>query len=233
MFITDNFIEDAKVKAVKGDISIAINAIQSALEAIKEPLKNKRDAYNAELLKYSVPNMYTPEFIEEKKKELGANFDKDMTTIYDDLINECSSYIEKFAKETVITTEDKEASNRNLIKLNSIMNNLAIEDIKRIFEESKEKDLSVIQTLYYHIKGTEQMLAIEMEKYIEEFTGERKRQELEGIFNTIKGMNIFLNIASICQMDKVYKYEGGSLNTGINKIIDSYIEKLDQLKGRC
>ena len=233
MFITDNFIEDAKVKAIKGDISIAVNAIESELEAIKEPLKNKRNAYNTELLRYCVPNMYTPEFIEEKKKELDENFDKDMTTLYDDLINKCSSYIEKFAKDTVITIEDKEASNRNLIKLNSIMNNLTIEDIKRIFEESKEKDLSVIQTLYYHIKGTEPMLAVEMGKYIEEFTGERKRQELEGIFNTIKGMNIFLNIASICQMDKVYKYEGGSLNTGINKIIDSYIEKLDQLKERC
>lgn len=235
MNIYKNFIEDTQIKRPVLNTKEVLLSYISDLEGIKG--KVKQHFYQVKEIKEKLRiGGYSLAYRDETEQRLKEDVNKNISSLSSKYIEGMESRKEELKRKSTmaISPGDRDAATNNLLKLTSILGKLESDDIKEIFNSSKEKDIAIIETLYMQVKNTDSVLANEISEYLYKFTKEDEIRIVEGVLEEIKSLNQYLDYEYITRLNEAYIGITPSYDTKINlggtvdKIIDAYI---DSIKG--
>lgn len=236
MNIYKNFIEDTQIKRPALNTKEVLLSYISDLEGIKG--KVKQNFYHVKETKEKLRIAgYSVAYRDETEQMLREQVNNNISSLFFKYIEGMERRKEELkAKSTMaISPSNRDAATNNLLKLTPILGNLENNDIREIFNSSKEKDIAIIETLYMQVKNTDIMLAIEMEEYLEEFTKGNEIRIIEEVFEEIKSLNQYLDYEYITRLNEAYKSSTPSydikvsLGGTVDRIIDAYIDNIKDL----
>lgn len=230
MNIYESFITSTGAKKAELNTKQVLEKYIDALKNIESKVKYNFNSINEikeTLNKGDYSTAYIKEYIEHLTPKINENLDSIFNTNITSMEEEL-----KFLKERAMATKgDKQISNINMIKLQSVLPNLTDEDKKSLFENSKDKDPNVSEVLYMSIKNREKSsLGIEIKEYLEEYTGNKEINMVSELLEQIKGLRSYLTYDYVSSLDNAYQEQAlysMQPEGAINRIIGAYIQDIN------
>lgn len=231
MNIYDNFIENTGAKKPVLNIKEVLQGFKGHLQSIETSVISSYKQLNEIENKLST-NMYTVDYIKEYMAKTKESMNKNIEGLFNTKVAAMEKDLSNLKDKTLLTTGDKEISRNNILKLQSVLLNLSIEDKEQLFEGSKDKDPNVLEILYLNCKESNPAFAIKVMEYMDIITGEKEISLVESHIEQIKGLKSYLTYDFIKSQDTAYseQTEYATLAPGgsISRTIRAYIEDIDK-----
>lgn len=231
MNIYETFIKDTGARKPVLNTKEILQRFKTYLQSIEASVISSYKQLNEIENKLST-NMYTIDYIKEYMAKTKESMNKNVEQMFNKKIEAMESDLKILKERALFNSGDAEISKNNIIKLQTVLPNLSIEDKELLFENSKDKDPNVLEVLYMNVKGTNQALALKIMQHMDKITGNDEIKLVENEFEQIKGIMTYLNYDSIKNLDEAYQsrtiyttVKGGA----INRTISAYIEEIERI----
>lgn len=237
MNIFENFIENTGAKRANLNTKEVLLSYKSELNSIEtivlshfNQLKDTESQLNS--------NGFSAAYVKEHMEKLKESMNKNIDGMFATKIAAMEKSLSHLKERVLLASGDKEVSRNNILKLQSVLSNLSIEDKEQLFESSKDKDPNVLQILYIDLKESSPILANHIMEYIDEVTGEKEIRLIEKQLEQIKGLKSYLTYDFIKCQDDAYSQisayatlvPGGAIGRTIKAYIDDIDRHIDNLK---
>lgn len=231
MNIYDNFIENTGAKKPILNTKDVLQSFKKHLESIENYVIS---SYN-QLIDIEIKlgaSGYSIDYIKEHMNKTKESMNKNIDGMFNTKVDSMEEDLKYLKERALLTSGNKETSMNNILKLQSVLPNLSIEDKEQLFESCKDKDPNILEILYLNAKEKDPLFATKVMDYLNSITGEDEIKLVENLLEQIKGLKSYLTYDFIKSQDVAYKQQstyatitpGGS----ISRIIKAYIEDIDK-----
>lgn len=230
MNIYESFITGTGAKKTELNTKQVLEKYMDRLKSIGSKVKYNFTSIN-EIKEKLNKGDYSIDYIKEYIEHLIPKVNENLDSIFNNNITSMEEEL-KFLKERAMSTKgDKQISNINMIKLQSVLPNLTDEDKKSLFENSKDKDPNVLEVLYMSINNRETSpLGIEIKEYLEEYTGEKEINMVSELLEQIKGLRSYLTYDYVSRLGNSYQEQelySMQPEGAIDRIVGAYIQDIN------
>ncbi|MEG1411394.1 MAG: hypothetical protein RSD36_16265 [Terrisporobacter sp.] len=231
MDIYKNFIEETGAKKIVINTKEVLEGVKKQLESIETYVISAYKQVH-EIENKLNTNIYTIDYIKEYMKKTKESMSNNIDVMFNSKIDSLEKDLQHLKERTLLSVGDKDISRNNILKLQSVLSNLSIEDKEQLFESSKDKDYNVLQILYLNVKESNPMFACEIMEYMDMLTGTNEIRIVESHINQIKGLKSYLTYDFIKSQDNAHSQETiyGNLLIGgtVSRIIEAYILDIER-----
>lgn len=230
MNIYDHMIEN--VKPIKPFIDV-----KGVLEDYKEYITKYGNEVVEQYKHYNstVTQIQEKGFSDEYVKEFAVKelegYEKALQKRFDYFLNLMKAELDKLKKDTGIKICDREAANSNLLKVQSVLPSMSLDDKKSLFECAAERDPNILEILYFNVKNADTAFAAIIKVQLDLYTGVDKIRTVEKHFKQLGGLYGYLTFNSIeIMQDGWTAQQNKDLTTSetVKKILQSYIDDMDK-----
>lgn len=231
MNIYENFIENTGAKKPNLNTKEVLSSYKNELNSIETQVTwhfNQLNGIENSLSSNGYSVAYVKEHMEKEKESMNKSIDE----LFSNKISSMTRNLENLKERALLSSGNKDVSRNNILKLQSVLNSISEDDKALLFESCKDKDPNVLEILYISSKHKNPILANEIMKHLDKFTGESEIEIVSSQLEQIKGLKSYLTYDFIKSQDVAYSQTayatlvpGGS----ISRTIKAYIEDIDRI----
>lgn len=230
MNIYESIIEDVKAVKAAPDIKGALTRYKGHVEEIRNKAVYTHTEYQKMLDKLQ-GGMYSIDYIKEFEQKERANYENGLSNAIEKIIQKMKEELDALKAVTKVTTGDVAVSTNNLLKLQSILPGMSVEDKEKLFECVAERDPNVLEVLYFNVKNESPVLAERIKKSIDTFTGVTGVDLVEKHFNHLASLREYLNFDMVKSMGEGFAGVDGvqlSIEGTVDRILEAFIQAIDK-----
>lgn len=230
MNIYDHMIEN--VKPVKPDVYA-----EGVLENYKEHITKYGNEvveqykhYNSTVSQIQA-NGFSDEYVKEFAVKELESYEKMLLKRFENILNLMKTELDNLKVNTGIKICDREAANCNLLKVQSVLPGMSLDDKKLLFECAAERDPNILEILYFNVKNTDAVFADQIKAQLDLYTGVNKIRIVENHFKQLEGLYSYLTFNSVEAMQNGWAAQQNENLTSretVNKILQAYIDDMDK-----
>lgn len=218
--IFEDFIQSTGEKRADIGEEEILNSYKSNFNELKNFVEDKMRKYEVIKAQFN-SDMYTQEYILKEVTKAREMIDTGIQDFISKKVEEMTNKYEIALKQPKVKNKNEEISRNNLTKV-ATLGDLSEEDIRKLFEISKDKDINVIMLIQIQAerKGFT-TLSEEIKEYIEWFNNTKMLKYMENKINEFESLKGFL------QCGLIESYGLGDCVAGVENIMCDYIKQLD------
>lgn len=230
MNIYESIIEDVKAVKAAPDIKGALTRYKDHIAEMRNKAVYTHTEYKKMLEKLQADG-YSIDYIKEFEQKERKQYESGLANVIASVIRKMKEELDTLKAVTKVTTGDRAVSTNNLLKLQSILPGMSIEDKETLFECVAERDPNVLEVLYFNVKDEAPAFAERIKEYIDIFTGAAGVALVEKHFNQIISLKNYLDFDMVKSMGDGFAGVDGttlSIEGTVDRIIEAFIQAIDK-----
>ena len=218
-----DFIQNTGFKRVDIGGREILTEFKRDFEDVKNFTESKMGKYEVVKEQFQ-SDKFTQEYrVQELTKAIDI-VDKNISDFINKKVLNMKDKYELALKQSKVKNQDENISRNNLIKI-STLGDLSEDNIKELFEFSKDKDINVIMVLQVQAEKKELTeLSEQIKEYINDFTCAKELNYIKKEIEEMESLKSYLQ----CRVIENFGVENGYLS-GINTIMSDYIDQIDNI----
>lgn len=218
-----DFVQSTGEKRVDIGGKIILESYKSDFNELKDFVEDKMKKYEVIKAQFN-SDMYTQEYRVKEITKATEIIDTGIKDFISKIVEKMTNKYEVALKQPKVKDKNEEVSKNNLTKI-SALGDLSEDEIKEVFEISKDKDINVIMLLQIQAerKGLI-ILSEEIKEHIEEFTNVKALEYMKKEIEEMESLKEYLQ----CSIVESYGLDDGCV-IGVEKIMCDYIEQIDKV----